>query len=164
MLRSPASGRNKPSGRPWHLFPCSLKHLRPFFDGLGCLFLHLVRCITPGGLKYLMGLRLHCSLNPGSRTETGLCDAHRFISNSVLNAFTNDRNDVKAEQRRMGKPPLRSDLMVVRAGTPRSVDENNRLVISLNGCSGAGTSPSWPGPSIRRVRSDKARGCQSQGI
>ena len=105
---SPATGGDKPIGRRWHPFPCSLKPL--FFRRLGCLFLRVLICSKSSRrLKYLVSLRAHLSLDPRNGMEAGPCNAYRFISNSALSAFTNERDDVKAEQRTMGKIPLTSN-------------------------------------------------------
>ena len=53
-----------------------------------------------------MDLRIRLSLNPGNGIETGPRDAYCFISNSPLNAFTNDLDDIKVEQRTMGEISL----------------------------------------------------------
>ena len=50
-----------------------------------------------------MCLRLRFSFATRNGMETGLRSAHRFISNFALSAFTNERDDVKAEERIMGK-------------------------------------------------------------
>ena len=50
-----------------------------------------------------MCLRLRFSFATGNEMETGLRSAYRFISNFALSAFTNEREDVKAEKRTMGK-------------------------------------------------------------
>lgn len=83
---------------------CSLNRL--FFGELGHLFLHVLRCKSPRRLKYLMCLRSCFSLDPGDGMETGPCDTYRLISNSALSMFTNERVDVKTEQRTMRKISL----------------------------------------------------------
>ena len=53
-----------------------------------------------------MCLHLRFSFATGNGMETGSRGAYRFISNFALSAFMNERDDVKAEKRKMGKISL----------------------------------------------------------